>query len=230
MAGLLAVVPARGGSKRIPRKNVRDFLGRPCMAWPLAAAAASGLFDEIHVSTEDDEIAAVAADLGHAPAFRRPEALAGDATGLMEVLTWVLAEYARRGRDFDGVALVTATAVLLEPKDLVAAHRLYAAHGGRRPVLAVAPYPAPVEWAFRMGEAGDLRPLSAEAMTRPSQSLEVGWYDTGTLIFFPAERVRRPDAALADFVGYALPKHKAVDLDDWEDWELALRLKRGAPG
>ena len=125
-------------SKRIPRKNIVDFCGKPLMVHALETAKASGLFDEIHVSTEDNEIAAVAAAHGFAPAFPRRRMLADDVTGLFPVLAWVLEEYARRGRTFDDVCLVMPTAPLIEPADLAAGYEVY--QNGRRklPVLAAA--------------------------------------------------------------------------------------------
>src|ERR1700739_3167672 len=114
----IAIVPARGGSKRIPDKNIVDFLGAPLMCYPIRAAEPSGLFDVIHVSTASLRIAEVAASLGHPADFMRDPALADDHTPLLPVLKWTLEQYAARGRAFSTVCLVMPTAPLIDADDL----------------------------------------------------------------------------------------------------------------
>ena len=146
----IAIVPARGGSKRIPDKNIVDFLGLPLMGHSLRAARESGLFDTIHVSTDSARIAEVAASLGHAVDFTRDPALADDHTPLLPVLRWTVEQYAARGKRFDTVCLLMPTAPLIEAEDLRRANTLFERHAGRRTVIAVARFPVPIEWAFRM--------------------------------------------------------------------------------
>ncbi len=223
----LAVMPARGGSKRIPGKNVVPFCGAPLMAHTLRAAAASRLFDMIHVSTEDSAIAAVAAAEGFAPPFLRDTALADDHTPLVPVLRWVVARLAEAGKHFESVTLVMPTAPLIEAGDIVAAHALFDSHGGQRPVLAVAPFPVPVEWAFRRAADGGLTPLQPGMDQVRSQDLPEAWYDSGTFLILPVASLA-PDAAPPAWLGFPLPRWKAVDIDTPEDLALAERLFRGA--
>src|SRR5437588_12412635 len=121
----IAVIPARGGSKRIKHKNIVDFCGRPLLTYSLAAAAESKLFDVVHVSTEDRAIADVAARYGYPPEFLRDEALADDHTGVIPVLRWVLERYAERGRNFDAVCLLMPTAPLIDADDLKGALAMF---------------------------------------------------------------------------------------------------------
>ena len=154
----IAIVPARGGSKRIPDKNIVDFLGAPLMGYSIRAAQQSGLFDVIHVSTESQRIADVAASLGVPADFLRDPALADDHTPLLPVLSWVLQQYSRRGREFDTVCLLMPTAPLIEADDLRKAEEIFRRHGGQRSVMAVSRFNVPVEWAFRMATDGALTP------------------------------------------------------------------------
>ncbi len=222
----LAVMPARGGSKRIPRKNIVPFCGAPLMAHALYAARASALFDTIHVSTEDAEIAETATALGFPPEFPRDPALADDHSTVLAVLAWVHRAYAARGRGFASVTLLMPTAPLIEASDLVSAHALFDRHGGARPLLAVSRLPIPVEWAFHRAEDGALVPIQPGMDVVRSQDLPEAWYDSGTFLILP-EAACAEGAAPPAWLGYALPRWKAVDIDTAEDLALAEMLFRG---
>lgn len=224
----LAVVPARGGSRRILDKNVRHFCGRPMIGYILEAARASGLFDEIHVSTESDRVSAVATALGFRPGFPRPLALADDTTPLMPVLRFVLEEYGRRGRSFDQVALLYACAPLVEAEDLRGAAEMTDRVGADKVVIGVAEFPVPIEWAFKRDPNGRLAPVTPGMFQVRSQDLRAVYHDVGGFAFLPAARILS-DAPHdeRDFYGYVLPRYKAVDIDDEEDWLLAEHLYRG---
>ena len=221
----IAIMPARGGSKRIPRKNIVPFCGKPLMVHCLDAAKESGLFDEIHVSTDDAEIFAVAEAHGFPPGFLREAALADDFTPIRPVLRWVMDRFAARGRKFDVCCLLFPTAPLIEASDLKAASGLLDHSGGALPVMAVSRFPCPVEWAFRRAEDGALTEVTPGKSEIRSQDLEEAWYDSGTFSFFPAETLRKDGAA--GFLGYPLARHKAVDIDTPEDLDLAERLFKG---
>ena len=228
MESRIAILPARGGSKRIPDKNIRDFCGKPMISYALSAASESGLFAEIHVSTESARIADVAAELGFPPAFARDPDLADDHTPVLPVARWVLGQYRARATSFDELCLLMPCAPLVEAADLRAAARLFAAAGGRRPVLAVAPYPAPVEWAFRLAGDGALVPDQADKLTLRSQDIEPAYYDAGLFSFFSASAVLGDSGDVGrDFLAHEMPAYKAVDIDEEEDWRLAEILYRG---
>lgn len=224
----LAIIPARGGSKRIPNKNVRDFCGKPMIAYILDVARRSGLFECIHVSTDDARIAQVAADLGFAPDFMRPAELADDHAPLMPVLKHATSEFVRRGQKIDQVWLLMACAPLIESDDLRNAEELFMRAGGERAVLAVAPFPAPVEWAFDRHMDGSLVAVQPGMFAVRSQDLAPKYYDTGSFCVFSAHRVMQSSGAGDDsgFVGHVLPRHKAIDIDTEEDWLLAETMFR----
>ena len=225
---LLAVIPARGGSKRIPQKNIRPFCGRPMISYPLEAVRQSGLFDVIHVSTEDAAIRDTVSKLGFPPDFPRPAQLADDHVGILPVLAHVVKTYAERGRRFSGVCLIYACAPLLQAADIAAGVRLFNDHGGKKLVLAVASYPAPVEWAFRIAKDGLLVADNAASHAIRSQDIPHAYYDSGMLAVFPIGDFQ-PGADLTKrlTVPLILPRSHVVDVDTPEDWELAETLYLG---
>lgn len=221
----IAIMPARGGSKRIPGKNIVDFFGRPLMCHALEAARSSGLFDLIHVSTDDQAIAQAARDAGFEPDFLRDPQLADDVTPLMPVLKWVLEQYADRKRTFDTVCLLMPTAPLIDSSDLQGAMDLYRRHHGSCGVIAVARFPVPVEWAMRLGRDGAIIFREPGKDKVRSQDLEPAYYDTGTIMLMPAGMVL--GRSTPRYVGFELDRAKAVDIDDVHDLELAMTLFRG---
>ncbi|MGX6647212.1 acylneuraminate cytidylyltransferase family protein [Maricaulaceae bacterium MS644] len=223
---VLCVIPARGGSKRILRKNVRDFAGEPMLVHALTAALQSEAFDTVHVSTEDDEIAAVAAKYGAPPDFARPASLGDDHTPIRDVVKAVLAEYAARGRMFDTVALVYATAVLIEADDLRVALKAFAA-APQNPLLSVVDAGTPER--LMVEEGGILHPVSSDRFANRSQDLSSAYRDAGAFAIFSAETLRADTdgtQALA-FRPFLLPRWKGVDIDTEEDWRFAEIIKAG---
>jgi len=221
----LAVMPARGGSKRIPGKNILPFCGAPLMVHALRTARETALFDEIHVSTDDPAIAEVARAEGFCPAFLRDPALADDYTPLLPVLKWVLDQYIATGQHFGSVTLIMPTAPLIGTEDIIAAHRVFDRHGAIRGVLAVAPFPAPVEWAFRRGADDTLTPLQPGMDVVRSQDLPEAWYDSGTFLILPSFLLSEA-APMPSWVGFSVERWKAVDIDTPDDLSFAERLFR----
>ena len=224
----LAIIPARGGSKRIPNKNIRDFCGQPMITHVLSAARASSLFAAVHVSTESESIREVAVRFGFPPDFSRPAELADDHTPIMAVLRHVAQEYLKRGEDFDEIWLLMACAPLVDAKDLVSAASLFQDAGGQHPLLAVSEYPAPIEWAFSRSQNGALTPVQAGMFAVRSQDLEKCYFDAGSFAVFPSKRVLESEGAGSDsgFIGYPLPKGMAIDIDNEQDWQLAEAIYR----
>ena len=225
----IAIVPARGGSKRLPGKNIRSFYDKPIIAYILDTARRSELFDVIHVSTESPRIIETVERLGFPVDFPRPKELADDHTPVMPVLKYVLETYKARGEKFDQVALLDATAALIDPIDLKGAAALYDKMRGERPVLSVTSYPVPVEWAYARQEDGGLVPVQPGMFAVRSQDLEMKYYDSGCFALFPTSWVLNAEAAgdETNYIGYVLQKHKVVDIDDAEDWVLAEALYKG---
>lgn len=224
----IAIIPARGGSKRIKDKNIADFCGRPMLSYALEAARASGLFDVIHVSTDSERVAAVVGDLGHPVGFLRDPELAGDDTPLMPVLRWVLRRFKETGREASDVCLLMPCAPLLEARDLQAAYQAYIGAAREITVLAVVPFPSPVERALAMAEDGILRPKFPASWHKRSQDLEPAYHDAGLFSFSPARLIMNPDLVVMDrLLPFPLPRYKGIDIDEPEDLALAEMVYRG---
>jgi pseudaminic acid cytidylyltransferase len=226
----LAIIPARAGSKRIARKNVAVFCGRPMIAHVIIAAAQSGLFTATHISTDSDEVAAVAATVGFAPEFMRPTVLANNHSSILEVMKYVVGEYQLRGKDFDTVTLLYATSPLLDPEDLQRACARFEEGDRKKPLLAVTPFPGPVERAFRLDEAcGDLNPVNPTACVMRTQDLPSAYRDAGMFAIYTPEYILNSSGAgdFTAFQGYLVPSFRATDIDSHEDWKHAELLFKG---
>lgn len=223
----LAILPARGGSKRIPRKNVKLFAGKPMIAWPIGAALASGLFDDVIVSTDDAEIAATAQAEGARAPFVRPDDLADDHTPLRPVLQHAIAAMeADSGARYDFVCSILATAALIAPEDLQAAARRQAETGADF-VLGAARFASPIQRAFTMTAGGGLEMREPEHRLTRSQDLPECYHDAGQFYW------GRRDAFMDGLSMYGpgtrailLPPERAVDVDTPEDWDRIERLVR----
>ncbi|UXY15554.1 pseudaminic acid cytidylyltransferase [Chitiniphilus purpureus] len=226
----LALIPARGGSKRIPYKNIRDFCGRPILAYSIAAAFDSDLFAEVMVSTDDERIAQVAREHGALVPFLRSPQTADDHAGLLDVLREVLDVYAAQGRTFQQVCCLLPTAPLVTPARLREAHEVLA----REDFDAVFPavrFGYPIQRALRRADDGRVHMLQPEHYASRSQDLPPALHDAGQFYWLHPERCL---AAGRIFTGNSgaieIPELEAQDIDTETDWalaELKYRLRRG---
>ena len=224
----LAIIPARGGSKRIRNKNIVDFCGRPIIAYSLDAARDSGLFDKIHVSTDSPEITAAVEQLGYTVDFPRTPELADDMTPLMPVVRWVTEQYVARGEKVETVCLLLPCAPLVEADDLRGAYAAFKEHGPAAPVVSVVPGAFLILRARHSGEEKILHPLFPEHWSKRSQDLPPTFHDAGAFYVFGAEQVLEGGQTIGeDLVPYVLPRYRAVDIDEPEDLELAELIFRG---
>lgn len=219
----IAIIPARGGSKRIPRKNVRPFCGRPMIAWPIAAAAASGLFDRIIVSTEDAEIAEIAQQAGAEVPFRRPAELADDHSNTTDVIAHALSWSIDAGWPVQAACCIYATAAFVSAEDLAAAHRLLSPECDY--AFAAVRYGHPPQRGFLMAVDGSPEPIQPGHLATRTQDLPPVYHDSGQFYWGTREAwlEHRP------FFGprtrfIELPPWRAVDIDREEDWSMAERM------
>lgn len=222
MGERVVLIPARGGSTRVPRKNVRDFLGRPAISRVIDTVRASGVADEVVVSTDDAEIAETARAAGASVPFVRPAELADAYTGARPVIQHAIGELGLRSDARLGVCY--ATAVLVKPQDVVAAERLL------EPsvvdfVMTVAAYPAPIERALRVRADGLVEVDDASYLSVRSQDLVPAYHDLGQMYWgtVAAWRTSTP-VATARTRAFVMEAWRAVDIDTPEDWVRAERL------
>jgi pseudaminic acid cytidylyltransferase len=223
----VAIMPARGGSKRIPRKNIRDFEGRPMLAWPLAAALESGLFDRIVVSTDDEEVAAVARATGAETPFFRPAELADDHTGVLAVMRHAITAL---GAGIDYACLIYPTAPLLRAADLRAGYEALAACPDKAFALAVTSFAFPVQRAVRITADGSLDAMYPQFRLTRSQDLEPAYHDAGQFCWGRAMAWLAGEAVFSPAtLPVVVPRMLVQDIDTPEDWgqaRLLFRLSR----
>ena len=217
----LAVVPARGGSKRIPQKNIRLFAGRPMLHHPVRAALESGLFDEVMVSTEDAEISAVAREAGAEVPFLRSPATASDTATLADVLLEVLAGYRRLGRAPAVVCCLLPTAVFVTPEMLRQGwQRLETSHAPG--VVAVTRFGFPVQRALAMDVHGGVRMMWPQHTNTRSQDLAPAFHDAGQFYWARVAAFEEHRSIwMPGALGHVLPSSAVQDVDTEEDWQQA---------
>jgi pseudaminic acid cytidylyltransferase len=217
----IAVLPARGGSRRIPRKNVRPFCGQPIIAWPIEAAISSALFERVIVSTDDAEIREVAEQFGAECPFERPRELADDHATTGDVMAHAAAWAADAGLAASAICCIYPTAVFADADDL--RQGLDALQSGTWSyAVAATDFEAPIFRSFRQREDGGLEMFFPEHFSTRSQDLPRALHDTGQFYW------GRPSAWLAKqrifdrwSVPVFIPKWRVQDIDDVDDWTRA---------
>lgn len=214
----ICIIPARGGSKRIPRKNVKEFLGKPIIAYSIEAALKSELFDEVMVSTDDQEIAAIAKQYGASVPFMRSEATANDYAGSDEVLREVLREYKKMGREFDVICCLYATAPFVTVENLKKAYEQLGDTYDSAFSMVRYSYPPQRALVVRDGCTGMREPQYYDAR---SQDLEPIYHDAGQFYFMQIKDIETLDFWTDHTYGLELSELMVQDLDTETDWQLA---------
>ncbi|HEX7682305.1 MAG TPA: pseudaminic acid cytidylyltransferase [Trinickia sp.] len=218
----VAIIPARGGSKRIARKNIKSFHGVPIMAYSIRTALASGLFDRVIVTTDDEEIAQIARQHGAQTPFMRPAALSDDYAGTMEVVQHALGELDKLGEHAAFACCIYATAPFLQARFLREGLQLLQAHAAKSYAFSVTTFDFPVQRALRVTADGALDAMYPEYRLVRSQDLDTAWHDAGQFYWGRAEAWRRGDTLFSPVsLPVALPRHFVQDIDTLEDWQRA---------
>lgn len=221
----LAIIPARGGSKRIPRKNIREFGGAPVISWSIRAALLTGLFDKVIVSTEDPEVASVAQRFGALVPFFRPLHLADDFTPTREVVNHAIETCESLwSQSVDQVCCIYATAPLIEAGDLESAHRQLD-NGAAQFVFSAVAFEFPVQRGFRLNSARKPSMLQPEHRFTRSQDLEPIYHDAAQFYWGHRDAFMRGDYMFSEnSEAFILPPHRVRDLDTEEDWLIAQAM------
>ena len=226
----LAVIPARGGSKRIPRKNIRKFAGKPIIAWSIEAARAAGCFDRILVSTDDPEIAAVAREHGAEAPFTRPAELADDHVGTVPVIAHAVRWQEEQGDAVTAACCIYATAPFCRAEDLREGLRLLE-QGGADYVFPVAGYGFPIQRAVRLDAEGRVGMFQPEHGATRSQDLEPAYHDAGQWYWGTRDAWLEGRPIFApESRAVVLPASRVQDIDTPEDWARAELMFRALAG
>ncbi len=217
----IAVIPARGGSKRIPRKNIKQFCGKPIIAWSIEAAKNSKMFDLVIVSTDDDEITEVALKWGAELPFKRPASIADDYTGTNQVMRHATGWALEQGLEIEAVCCIYATAPFLQLTDLARGWEVLES-GNWAYAFAATEYAAPIFRSFEQLGDGGLQMFFPEYFNVRSQDLPKALHDAGQFYW------GRPSAWLEGkpvFDHYScpilIPRWRVLDIDSMDDWDRA---------
>ena len=218
----VAIIPARGGSKRIPRKNIRAFNGKPILAYSIEAARESGCVDRVMVSTDDPEIADVARALGAEIPFIRPHNLSDDQTHLDAVMSHAVRWLMDQGHVPEFVCGLFATAPFLSGALLhEGLHRLQASPD-KQYAFGVAKFSFPIQRAVRITPLGGIEPFQPACMRMRSQDLEEAYHDAGQFFWGRAEAILNRAALFSPTsIPIVIPSHRVQDIDTPEDWARA---------
>lgn len=219
----IAIIPARSGSKRIPRKNIKDFSGRPMIAWAIGAAHDSGLFDHIIVSTDDEEIAKLSRNLGAETPFIRPADLADDCTPTVPVIAHAVSSCLELGWTTDYACCIYPCTPFLQTDDLTAALNLAQARDADF-VYPVTEYAHPVQRAMRQLPDDSMQFLNPELELTRTQDLEKTYHDTGQFYWGKSSAWLEHKKMHTGGLGMPIPNWRVVDIDSEDDWKRAELL------
>ena len=218
---VVAIIPARGGSKRIPRKNIKLFNGLPMIAWSIQTAIKSGCFDRVIVSTDDEEIAKIANLYGAETPFIRPENLSDDYTTTSEVMVHAINHESSQGRDLDYVCCIYPTAPFIRANNLKKGLESIQS-GNYEYVFSATTYAFPVERAFFFNNLDGLEMLFPENAKVRSQDLKDTFHDAGQFYWGRSHTwLKRQPIFHSNSFPLNLPRIEVVDIDTEEDWEEA---------
>jgi|AntAceMinimDraft_17_1070374.scaffolds.fasta_scaffold00443_7 N-acylneuraminate cytidylyltransferase len=216
----LAIIPARGGSKRILRKNIRDFLGRPIISYSIDAALKSKLFDEIMVSTDDFEIADTAKQNGASVPFMRSKKNSNDYAGFSEVISEVLNEYGKKNIKFEYFCCILSTASLITPERITEAYKMLIENDFDSVFPAVR-YSTPIQRALKI-ENNNISMFYPENLRKRSQDLKPAYHDSGMFYWMKVDSFIKQKKLYAKKSGaIILSELESQDIDTLEDWKLA---------
>ncbi len=216
----IAIITARGGSKRIPRKNIREFCGKPILAYSIEAAKESGLFDTVMVSTDDEEIAGIARQYGAEVPFYRSEKTANDFAGTNDVLLEVLEEYEKRGEHYDLGCCIYPTAPFVTADKLRDAMRQLEGSDADT-LIPVVSFSYPPQRAMIVKE-GRLVFEYPQYLDSRSQDLEPHYHDVGQFYLFYTEAFRQNRKLMVgNILPYVVSEMEVQDIDNQTDWEIA---------
>lgn len=216
----VAIITARGGSKRIPRKNIRDFCGKPIIAYSIDAARNSALFDEVMVSTDDEEIAEISIRYGAKVPFYRSAETSNDYATTMDVLTEVLSSYKKMGKHFDYMCCLYPTAPFITGRKLKDGYESLISND-LDVVIPIVKFEYPPQRGLAIGEDGYLKYCYPEYVKIRSQDLEPLYHDVGQFYWYNVERCFVAPKKQMSMGAIILPENEVQDIDNESDWMMA---------
>ena len=216
----VAIIPARGGSKRIPRKNIKYFCGKPLIAYSIEVALKSKLFDKVIVSTDDKEIATIAKKYGANMPFIRPKELSDDFTGTQDVINHALEYLKKNNETYDYVCTIYATAPLIQEKYLIEGFEKLKESTAVNAFSATS-MPFPIQRTFKINTNGRCEMFMPEHYMTRSQDLEEAYQDAGQFYWTNLKKESNEIMFGKDSIPVVIPRHLVQDIDTLEDWKRA---------
>lgn len=217
----IAIIPARGGSKRIPGKNIKLFYDKPIISWSIKAAINSGVFDKVIVSTDDKKIAEIAIESGAEVPFTRPAEISDDFTGTNEVIKHAIQHFNNKGENIDYVCCIYATAPFIQSNDIKAGFDKFIENNAEY-VFTVTSFPFPIQRAVRINTSGLVEPIWPENEKLRSQDLEEAFHDAGQFYWGSADSfLLDKNIFSSKSFPVLLPRYFVQDIDTLEDWKRA---------
>lgn len=217
----LAIIPARGGSKRIPRKNIKNFHGKPLIAYSIELALSTNLFNKIIVSTEDEEIAEIAKQYGAETPFMRPGNLADDFTGIEAVRDHAVQYFKELGEHYEYSCMIFATAPLLMKKYLLQGFDAIK-NSNAFNAFGVSSFPFPIQRTFKIKDNNRCQMFTPEHYMTRSQDLEEAYQDAGQFYWTNWKNKSEEGYLYSnDSIPIVIPRHLVQDIDTPEDWRFA---------
>jgi len=216
----IAIIPARGGSKRIPRKNIKEFYGKPLIAYSIQTALDSKLFEKVIVSTDDEEIAKIAQEYGAQTPFLRPAALSDDFTGTGAVVNHTLEYMKSLGEEYDFCCTIYATAPLLQKKFLIEGFEKLKNSDAVNSFSATS-MPFPIQRTFKITDDERCQMFWPENFPKRSQDLEEAFQDAGQFYWRNLKKTSDDIIFGKDSIPIILPRYLVQDIDTLEDWQMA---------
>ena len=224
----LGLIPAKGASTRLPRKNILPLGGKPLIAWTIGAARDAGVFDRVIVSTEDGEVAQVARTLGADVPFERPSDLAIDPSGVVQVALHALDELEAAGETYDEICIMLPTCPFRTANDITQALALFRGRPEHN-LMSVGPFEHTPFNAVGVGEDGILFPHFADRFGKKSQEQPAAYRPNGAIHILDSGWFRKKRSYLASpVIAYAMPRERSIDIDSREDLVAAEALLRTA--
>ena len=218
---VVAIIPARGGSKRIPNKNIKLFAGQPIISYSIRVAQETGLFDRIIVSTDSLEIAAIAREYGAEVPFRRPAELANDFAGTAEVVCHAIEWLAKEGMQPEFICCIYPTAPFIQASYLKQGYDKLVSSDATS-VFSITTYPYPIYRSLKITEKDHIKMIWPEYANFRSQDLPEAYHDAGQFYWANTNKFRKGKALFAkDSLSVILPRYLVQDIDTSEDWETA---------
>lgn len=216
----IAIIPARGGSKRIPRKNIKDFFGKPLISYSIRVALESKLFEKVIVSTDDNEIASVALEYGAEVPFLRPKKLSDDFTVVQDVIDYTINYLKDNGEYYRYVCTIYATAPFLDKKYLKDGYEKLK-NSDAINVFSATTMPFPIQRTFKLNSLGRCEMFTPQYYLTRSQDLEESYQDAGEFYWNKIDEKSNDVLFGRDSIPVVLPRYLVQDIDTLEDWKRA---------